>query len=83
MKGRLPPRWLGASLLVMAALTQASAQENSQVWVHLLEPADGQLVIGEVELVADALAERPIRDVAFFVDGRPVGSLTAAPFRSP
>ena len=81
MTGRLLPRWLGPSLLVMAGLTQAGAQQNSQVWVHLLEPAEGQEVIGEVELVADALAELPIKDVAFFVDGRPVGSLTAAPFR--
>ena len=81
MKGRLMWRWLGSLLLVVAAPTHSVAQEGSQVWVHLLEPADGQQVIGEVELVADVLAERPIADVAFFVDGRPVGSLTAAPFR--
>jgi Ca-activated chloride channel family protein len=74
-------QWLGPLLLVTATLTQAGAAQTGQVWVNLLEPADGQEVIGEVELVADALAELPIKEVVFFVDGRPVGSLTAAPFR--
>ncbi len=80
MRRRQVRRWLGLLLLVVAVPTQSNAQESSQVWVHLLEPADDQEVIGEIELVADVLAEHPIADVAFFVDGRPVGSLTAAPF---
>jgi len=67
-------------LLALGVLSAPSAGEDSQVWVHLRSPEDGQAIIGRVQLEAEVLAERPIRDVSFFVDGRPVGSLAAPPF---
>jgi Ca-activated chloride channel family protein len=67
--------------MAAAALVAVHADDTSQVWVHLTSPAEGQEVFGELELEADALAELPIRDVTFFVDGRPVGSVSASPYR--
>lgn len=77
-------RWarrLGAAGLASAAVAAAVAEDNNQVWVHLTSPVEGQQVFGELELEADALAELGIREVSFFVDGRPVGSLSSAPYR--
>lgn len=83
MLGRWTRRLAAAVLAAAAAVfaVAAGADDGGQVWVHLVRPADGEEVFGEIELEADALAELPIRDVAFFVDGRPVGSLSAAPYR--
>lgn len=76
------PLWSAALGLAAVVLGGAAwGDDAGPVWVHLVRPADGEEVLGETELEAEALAELAIRDVTFFVDGRPVGSLTAAPYR--
>lgn len=67
-------------MLTSVMLPVTAVGQSNQVWVHLLSPTDGEPVMGRVVLEADVLAERPIRDVSFFVDGRPVGSLSAPPW---
>jgi VWFA-related protein len=38
-------------------------------------------VIGDIVLEANVLSVKPIREVVFYVDGRPVGMVTAAPYQ--
>jgi Ca-activated chloride channel family protein len=75
---RLPP--IAGVLLALAGTALPGFGQEPGIWVHLTSPADGEAVVGRVRLVAEALAERPLRDLSFFVDGRPVGSLAAPPF---
>jgi len=69
------------SLLTIGGLALAGADKSDGIWAHLVTPRDGEEVIGEVVLEAEGLAVEPIRDVVFFVDGRPVGQLTSAPYQ--
>lgn len=76
-------RWgaCGLAILTVTVVGFGHAAEVQQIWVHLTSPREGAAAIGEVDLVAEVVARRPVRDVVFFVDGRPVGLLTAAPYR--
>jgi Ca-activated chloride channel family protein len=69
------------SLVTMGGLGLAGADKSDAVWTHFVSPRDGEELIGEIVLEAEVLAMEPIRDVVFFVDGRPVGQLTSAPYR--
>ena len=69
------------SLVMMAGLVLSGADKNDGIWANLVTPRDGEELIGEIVLEAEILAVEPIRDVVFFVDGRPVGHLTSAPYR--
>jgi len=53
----------------------------AEIWVDFVTPTDGQAVIGEILVHANVRSVKPIRDVVFFMDGRPVGLLTSAPYR--
>jgi Ca-activated chloride channel family protein len=68
-------------LLMLASMTAPVAGESGRIWVHVASPRDGEAVIGEVEIQAEVVARAEVRDVAFFVDGRPVGMVNSAPFR--
>jgi VWFA-related protein len=59
----------------------AGADDGERIWTHLVNPRDGDEVIGEIEIEADVVAANEVRDVVFFVDGRPVGVLSTAPYR--
>ena len=61
----------------MAALP-TGAQD---IWVSIVEPKDGDLVIGELEVVVQVIAAAEISEVEFQLDGRAIGSLTMEPFR--
>jgi len=52
-----------------------------ELWVNFTSPTDGAAVIGEILVQANVRSVKPIRDVVFFLDGRPVGMLTSAPYR--
>jgi len=69
------------SLVAAGTLVLAGADEGDGIWAHLVTPRDGKEVIGKIVLEAEVLAVEPIRDVVFFVDGRPVGQLSTAPYR--
>ncbi len=47
----------------------------------LVSPAPGEPVFGEVEMIAEVVAETPVRRVTFRVDGIVVGELTEPPYR--
>jgi VWFA-related protein len=58
-----------------------SADKDDKIWVHFVNPRDGQEAAGEIVLEADVLAVAPIRDVVFFVDGQPIGQMLTPPYR--
>ena len=68
-------------LLALAMALGSMAGESSGIWVHIANPRDGQAVMGEIEIEAQVVAYARVRDVAFFVDGRPVGMVSSAPYR--
>lgn len=77
---------LGAVLLLAVLAMVSSALVSSALGaeglqVHLVSPAAGAPVFGEVELEArvDPEDARPV--VRFFVDGAPVGTVAAPPYR--
>ena len=70
-----------AGLLAFALAVVSTADDSGGIWVHIESPRDGQAVIGEVEIEAQVVAYDPVREVAFFVDGRPVGVMSSEPYR--
>lgn len=69
-----------ACLLAVGAARSIGATE---MWLTILEPRVGSSVMGDVEIVAEALAANGIAEVEFSVDGQIVGVLTVPPFRLP
>lgn len=53
----------------------------ADLWVNITAPRSDAFVLGKVEVVAEVLGAAPAAEVAFYVDGRAVGVLTAAPYR--
>jgi len=49
--------------------------------VYLVEPGPGQIVIGEVAIVAEVSGNEPVTRVEFFVDGTLVGTASQPPYR--
>lgn len=68
-------------LMVGTSLLASAVADDQSIWVQIESPRPGAAVIGEVEIAADVVSRGKVRDVSFFVDGRPVGSLSSAPFR--
>ena len=73
--------WLACSLTLLKVIAPANADDGARIWTHLVNPREGDEVIGEIEIEADVVAVNEIRDVVFFVDGRPIGALSTAPYR--
>jgi Ca-activated chloride channel family protein len=67
-------------VLSLVALAPAGAQE---IWVTIVEPKDGDLVIGELDIVVDVVSRADIAEIEFQLDGRPIGTLLVEPFRMP
>ena len=69
-------------VLVLSLLTivPAGAQE---IWVTIVEPKDGDFVIGELDIVVDVVSRADIAEIEFQLDGRPIGTLLMEPFRMP
>jgi len=67
-------------VLSLVALAPAGAQE---IWVTIVEPKDGDLVIGELDIVVDVVSRAEIAEIEFQLDGRPIGTLLMEPFRMP
>jgi Ca-activated chloride channel family protein len=73
---------VGSAVLVSLVLAVGSmAVERTGIWVQIDNPRNGQAVIGEIEIEALVVAGSPVHDVAFFVDGRPVGMVSSPPYR--
>ena len=73
--------WGFCILLVSGVMVLADADDGERIWTHLVNPRQGDEVIGEIEIEADVVAANEVRDVVFFVDGRPIGVLSTAPYR--
>ena len=67
-------------IVVLATMTVARA-DGQDIWVSILEPKDGDTVIGDLEVVADVVSVGEVTEVEFQLDGRPVGTLTMEPYR--
>jgi Ca-activated chloride channel family protein len=68
---------LGLSLL---SVLPAGAQD---IWITIIQPKDGDLVIGEVDVVVEVVSRADIAEIEFQLDGRPIGTLSMEPFRMP
>ncbi len=73
--------WLACSLTLLGVIVLANADDGARIWTHLVNPREGDEVIGEIEIEADVVAANEVQDVVFFVDGRPIGVLSTAPYR--
>jgi Ca-activated chloride channel family protein len=51
------------------------------VWVSFVTPKDGAEVIGEIQVEAEVVSARTVRDVVFYLDGRPLAVVTEPPYR--
>jgi VWFA-related protein len=69
------------SLVAVVGLALVASARDDGIWAHFVTPRDGDEAIGEIVLEAEVLAVDAIRDVVFFVDGRPIGQLISAPYR--
>jgi VWFA-related protein len=67
--------------IVAASVAVGHADDGERIWTHLVSPRDGDEAIGEVVIEAEVVAAGEVRDVVFFVDGRPIGVLSTAPYR--
>jgi Ca-activated chloride channel family protein len=67
-----------ALTLTMLSAPQSEAQD---IWVTILEPKDGDFVIGELDVVVEVVARADISEVEFQLDGRAIGTLTMEPYR--
>lgn len=67
------------ALSVLSALP-AGAQG---IWVTIVEPKDGEFVIGEIDVVVEVVSSADIAEIEFQLDGRPIGTLSMEPFRMP
>ena len=73
--------WALSGLIIAGSPVMADDGEDVRIWTHLVSPTDGQEVMGELVIEAGVVAAEEVRDVVFFVDGRPVGMLTSEPYR--
>jgi Ca-activated chloride channel family protein len=69
--------------VAIGALVIAQAVTAGEIWVSIREPRSGSMVMGNVEIAAEALAVDRIAEVEFFVDGRLAGVLSSSPYRLP
>ncbi len=67
-------------VLSLVTVTSAGAQE---IWVTIVEPNNGDFVIGELDIVVDVVSRADIAEIEFQLDGRPIGTLLMEPFRMP
>lgn len=76
--------WLGrlsGAIVIAIVVVAPRAAAGGELWVEFTSPKDGEAVIGEILVQADVRSVKRIHDVVFYVDGRPVGMLTSAPYR--
>jgi Ca-activated chloride channel family protein len=69
---------IGASMAMLAGLEFSSA---GGVWVSFVTPKDGAEVIGEIQVEAEVVSARTVREVVFYLDGRPLAIVTEPPYR--
>ena len=77
---RRPHSMLALTMLTLTMLV-AVPTGAQDIWVSIVEPKDGDLVIGELEVVVEVIAVTEISEVEFQLDGRAIGTLTMEPFR--
>ena len=67
-------------LLCLPLLTPLPAT-GQDIWVTIVEPRDGDSVIGKIDVVVEAVSRAEIAEIEFQIDGRPIGTLAMEPFR--
>jgi Ca-activated chloride channel family protein len=68
--------------VVTAALSVAlNLVTAASVWVSFVTPKNGAEVIGEVQVEAEVVSARTVREVVFYLDGRPLAVVTDPPYR--
>ena len=66
--------------LSMLAALPAGAQD---IWVTIIAPKDGDLVIGELDVVVEVVSRADLAELEFQLDGRAIGTLSMEPWRMP
>ena len=72
-------RWILPILGLWLIVALPSGAQD--IWVSIVEPKQGDLVIGELDIVVEVVARAEISEVEFQLDGRAIGLLTMEPFR--
>jgi Ca-activated chloride channel family protein len=67
--------------MLCVALVATSTAAAQGLWVTIVEPRDGESVIGEVDVVVEVVSREDIAELEFRLDGRPIGTLVMEPFR--
>jgi Ca-activated chloride channel family protein len=67
--------------LLVLALLVALPTGAQDIWVTIVEPRDGDSVIGKIDVVVEAVSRAEIAEIEFQIDGRPIGTLAMEPFR--
>jgi len=82
MRGSTWLRWaVGTAVATALVLIAAAPSQSADVWVSFVTPKQDDEVIGETLVEATVLSVHDLREVVFYVDGRPVGVVTAQPYR--
>ncbi len=69
------------STFVLVVLVFLAAPAPAQdIWVTIVEPRDGDLLLGEVDVRVEVVSRADIEEVEFHLDGRAIGTLTMEPF---
>ena len=68
------------ALFIAAMVFPANTLFGQNIWVSILEPSDGDLVIGELDVRVEVVSRADVEEVEFHLDGRTIGTLTMEPF---
>jgi len=68
-------------LILGLSLLASSPAGSQDIWVTIVEPQNGDFVIGELDVVVEAVSRADIAEIEFQVDGRPIGTLSMEPYR--
>ncbi len=68
-------------MLAVCCLLWAATAVADPPAVTLVSPAPGEPMFGEVEVIAEVVADHQVRRVTFWLDGRVVGELREPPYR--
>ena len=73
--------WISAVVVTAALSVALNLVTAASVWVSFVTPKDGAEVIGEIQIEAEVVSARTVREVVFYLDGRPLAVVTDPPYR--
>ena len=71
---------IGSSPVVSVTVIRGNNQDNTDPEVEILNPVGGQIVMGDVNIVAEASDDNEVERVEFYIDGLLEETVLARPF---